>query len=74
MYKDVLRTIAGIEVFPLLSLAVFVVFFAVMLLWVMRLDEGRLARQASIPLDEDDAAPPVPRDPSAPGALGGITL
>jgi hypothetical protein len=51
-----------------------VVFFAVMLLWVMRLDEGRLARQASIPLDEDDAAPPVPRDPSAPGALGGITL
>ena len=52
MYKDVLRTIAGIEVFPMLSLVVFVTVFVVMLLWVTRLDRRRLETLAGLPLDE----------------------
>lgn len=62
MYKDVLRTIAGIEVFPLVSLVVFVAVFVVMLVLAWRMDAGRLARYASLPLDE--APPPaVPATP-----------
>lgn len=53
MYKEVLRTIAGIEVFPLLSLFVFLTVFVVMLVWVARLDRVRLARYANLPLEED---------------------
>ncbi len=53
MYKEVLRTIAGIEVFPLLSLGVFLTVFVVMLVWVVRLDAGRLARYAHLPFDEE---------------------
>jgi cytochrome c oxidase cbb3-type subunit 4 len=57
MYKEVLRTIAGIEVFPILSLLIFVTVFAVMLAWVLRLDRRRLSQYASLPLDESDATP-----------------
>jgi len=59
MYKEVLRTIAGIEVFPLLSLFVFLTVFVVMLLWVSRLDTARLTRYARMPLEDDASTTPV---------------
>ena len=70
MYKEVLRTIAGIEVFPLLSLFVFLTVFVVMLVWVVRLDPARLSRYAHLPLEEDEATTPttLPR----PTARGGV--
>ena len=52
MYKEILRSIAGIEVFPLLSLGVFVTIFALVLVWTARLDRSRLARMARLPLDD----------------------
>jgi hypothetical protein len=56
MYKDILRTIAGIEVFPIVSLLLFVTIFAVMLVWTARLDRGRLSRLSALPLDGEDGA------------------
>ena len=70
MYKEVLRTIVGIEVFPVLSLLIFVTVFTVMLVWVLRLDRGRLAQYASLPLDDEHA----PRQSAHPDALGGPQL
>ena len=55
MYKEVLRTIVGIEIFPVLSLVIFLTVFLVMLVWVLRLDRGRLDAYASLPLDEEGA-------------------
>ena len=69
MYKEVLRTIAGIEVFPLLSLFVFLTVFVVMLVWVARLDRVRLARYANLPLDNDRS--PAPIAPSSEVPRGG---
>jgi hypothetical protein len=57
MYKEVLRTIAGIEVFPILSLLIFLTVFVVMLAWVLRLDRSRLTQYANLPLDDHDATP-----------------
>lgn len=54
MYMDILRAIAGIEIFPILSLLVFFVFFAAMLVWAARLDRRQLARHARLPLEGDD--------------------
>lgn len=54
MYKEVLRTIAGIEVFPVLSLLVFVTVFVLMLVWVARLDRDRLNTLAALPLDDEN--------------------
>ncbi len=69
MYKEVLRTIAGIEVFPLLSLFVFLTVFVVMLVWVTRLDRARLSHYAHLPLDEE---PQPARAVQARASRGGV--
>jgi hypothetical protein len=52
MYKDVLRAIAGIEIYPMLSLLLFITVFAVVLVKVSRLDRAAVRRCAALPLDE----------------------
>ena len=61
MYKETLRAIAGIEIFPVISLLLFVAVFTVVLVWTLRLDRSRVDAAASLPLDgalpdENDAA------------------
>jgi hypothetical protein len=51
MYTDILRRIAGIEVFPVVSLLLFVTVFTVALIWTLRLDPERVGRLARLPLD-----------------------
>jgi hypothetical protein len=56
MYIDILRRIAGIEVFPVVSLLLFVTVFAVVLVWTARLDAARITQLAALPLDVLDPA------------------
>ncbi|MEZ5320255.1 MAG: hypothetical protein R2752_22825 [Vicinamibacterales bacterium] len=72
MYKDILRTIAGIEVFPILSLLLFLTVFAVVLIWAGRLDGTRLARCSRLPLDEADRADAA--RPAGASDTQGVTL
>ena len=72
MYKEVLRAIVGIEVFPVLSLLIFLTVFVVMLVWVFRMDRASLATYASLPLQDDDTAPADTRQHR--DALGGAQL
>jgi hypothetical protein len=53
MYRDILRSIVGIEIFPVVSLCLFVAVFAVVLVWTSRLDGAWLARSAGLPLEPD---------------------
>ena len=55
MYTEVLRSIEGIEIFPVVSLLVFVTVFSVMLLWTSRLNARVLHEYAAMPLDDDKA-------------------
>jgi cytochrome c oxidase cbb3-type subunit 4 len=60
MYTDILRRIAGIEVFPVVSLLLFVIVFTVALIWTLRLDPERVGRLSRLPLDpapDDDELP-----------------
>jgi hypothetical protein len=54
MYTDILRRIAGIEVFPVVSLLLFVSVFTIALVWTVRLDTARVLRLARLPLDEPE--------------------
>ena len=54
MYMEVLRSIEGIAIFPIVSLVVFVTFFTGMLIWTSRLGRDRLATFARMPLDTAD--------------------
>jgi hypothetical protein len=57
MYKEILRGITGIEVFPLISLVLFVLIFGVVLIRVMRADGAELDQHATLPLDEQTRRP-----------------
>jgi cytochrome c oxidase cbb3-type subunit IV len=57
MYSDILRNIAGVEIFPLVSLVLFVAVFVVMLIKVARANPSELERLAALPLDRD--SPPA---------------
>jgi hypothetical protein len=72
MYKEVLRTIVGIEIFPVLSLVIFLTVFMVMLVWVLRMDRDRLAAYASLPLGDDSVDAPERR--TRPDTRGGAQL
>jgi hypothetical protein len=56
MYKEILLGIAGIDVFPVVSLVLFVIVFTVMLIRVAMMDRARAARLAAMPLDGSPAA------------------
>ncbi len=62
MYTDILRRIAGIEVFPVVSLLLFVTVFTVALIWTLRLDPERVGRLSRLPLDPPPADDDVPSD------------
>jgi len=60
MYSDILRRIAGIEVFPVISLLTFVAVFTAVLVWTIRLDAARVISISRLPLDDTDPVPPAP--------------
>ena len=46
MYKEILRSIAGIEIFPVVSLLLFVTVFTVVLVWTCSASTARGSRSA----------------------------
>jgi len=61
MYKETLRAIDGIGLFPVVSLLLFVTVFTLALVRVLRMDRGDAARLALLPLDAGDGpACPAP--------------
>ena len=51
MYKEILRAIVGIEVFPIISLCLFIVSFAAVVIYAIRLDRRKAEAYAQMPLD-----------------------
>jgi hypothetical protein len=51
MYQEVLRAISGIEVYPVVSLVLFVAVFSFVLLRTARLERRHLQSLAALPLD-----------------------
>jgi cytochrome c oxidase cbb3-type subunit 4 len=58
MYMDILRSVAGIQIFPVVSLALFVAVFSVVLVRVCRADRSHMDRMAALPLDEPTSSGP----------------
>ncbi len=50
-FKNYLESIAGVEIYPLFSLLVFVLFFATLLYVVLRADKNRINAMKNIPLN-----------------------
>jgi hypothetical protein len=53
LYKNVLEHIEGVEVFPLISLVVFFLFFTVIIIWTIKADITYMKKMANLPLEEN---------------------
>jgi hypothetical protein len=54
MYKNVLQTIDGIEIYPLISFSIFFVFFMGLLVYVALMDKKYVQAMSSIACGEED--------------------
>jgi len=64
MYKETLRAIAGIGLFPAVSLVLFFIVFSVMLLRVFRMNRADTDHLAGLPLEPADGLPSVSQETS----------
>jgi cbb3-type cytochrome oxidase subunit 3 len=53
MYKQVLQSIAGIEIYPVIALIMFFLFFLLILGWIFTLNKKYISRMENIPLDDN---------------------
>jgi len=51
MYKQVLEHINGIEIYPVISLLIFFVFFIALIIWMIKADKDYISRMSALPLD-----------------------
>lgn len=51
MYKNILQAISGIEIYPVLSLLIFFLLFAIVVAWALTLDKKHVRRMACVPLE-----------------------
>ena len=57
MYKEILRSIENVEIYPIISLVIFVAFFLGMFIWVVRVPKSYVDHMKSLPMDENDITP-----------------
>ena len=52
--KHYMEDIAGIEIYPLVSLCIFFLFFVVLIVYVARMSKKQIAWMESLPLDDNN--------------------
>lgn len=54
MYKEILQSIEGVEIYPIISLIVFVLFFIVVTIRLIRMDKNYINEMKQLPLNNED--------------------
>lgn len=55
MYKDVLRDIDGVSIFPIISLLMFIVFFTIILVIALKYGKANETELSVLPLEDQSA-------------------
>ncbi len=50
MYKELLQSIEGIEIYPIISLFIFLALFAGIIWWILKLDKSYVKEMEKLPL------------------------
>jgi hypothetical protein len=54
MYKDILQSISGIELYAIAAMVIFILFFVGMTIWVIKVDKKYIKRMSELPIEEDN--------------------
>ncbi len=56
MYKELLQSIEGIELYPVISMFIFLALFAGVVIWIVKLDKKYIKEVEALPLDNNEDA------------------
>ncbi len=56
-FINYLQSIAGVEIFPMISLIIFFIFFVVLAILVFRMPKNQITAFENIPFDKTDSTP-----------------
>ena len=51
MFRNYLQSIEGVEIYPLISLVVFILFFVIMFIWMLKVDKNYIKEMEELPLE-----------------------
>ncbi len=54
MYKEILQSIEGVEIYPIISLIVFIVFFVGITIWLLRMKKDYINEMKNLPLNNNE--------------------
>lgn len=54
MYKELLQSIEGIEVYPLISMFIFIALFIGVVVWILKLDKKYLKEMETLPFEDNE--------------------
>lgn len=54
MIKEYLQSIDGALIYPIISLIVFILFFAIIIVWLFKVDKNYLKKMENLPLEKDE--------------------
>ena len=55
MFKYYFEQIHNVEVWPIISLSIFFIFFLGLLIWVFKTDKNYILKMSNLPLEEDSS-------------------
>ncbi len=54
MIKEYLQSIDGVSIYPIISLIVFILFFAIIIVWLFKVDNNYLKKMEKLPFEEEE--------------------
>ncbi len=54
MIKELLQSVEGVSVYPIISLIVFVLFFVIILVWMLKVDKNYIKKMESLPFEKEE--------------------
>ena len=54
MYREVLQSIKGVDVFAVIALIIFILFFVLVAVRLLRMDKDQLKKMAQLPLEPEN--------------------
>jgi Ca2+/Na+ antiporter len=54
LIKELLRSVEGVSVYPIISLIVFVLFFVIILVWMLKVDNNYIKKMENLPFEKEE--------------------
>jgi len=54
MFKEVLQSIEGVEIYTIISMIIFILFFIGMIIWLFKVDKKYIKEMSELPLDNNN--------------------